>query len=278
MNVNRRKLWLVWRVMTAILLSASCYVGGHHVAQAQAGASVGIHPAETQLDVTETATLDVMVDPAGAGLYGAQFRLEFDPTSMQIIDAEAGTPGVQIELGPVLSTDLIETPGPDYVVALNLVDNTTGVVDFAVAKLNPAQPATDAGVLATVTFEGIADNVASISLSRVVLSDNFGQAIPASASGGTVTVRPLPTQTETDGDIDAVDAGVDDASSGSSFLPIDLPGTSIAGIILGLMLIGGAIIGGRVLKRKGVRHKRKRKKKTSRKKSRKTATNATDTA
>lgn len=79
-------------------------------------------------------------------LYGAQIQLKYDPAQLKVRDEDGRVEGVQIAPGPLLAFD-------DRFVAANNADNRTGLVDFAVALLNPAPPISGQGVLATVVFE-----------------------------------------------------------------------------------------------------------------------------
>ena len=113
------------------------------------------------------------------------------------MDADAVVDGVQIAVGPVLASDLVETAGPDFVVAQNLADLSQGLVTFAMAQLNPAPPSTGGGVLASVTFQALAPGQSDLSLIDVVLSDDAGRVIPSSAVGARISVSapttPVPT-------------------------------------------------------------------------------------
>jgi hypothetical protein len=48
--------------------------------------------------VSNTVTVDVMVGDIES-LYGAQVELTFDPTLVEVVDADGFTPGIQIEQG-----------------------------------------------------------------------------------------------------------------------------------------------------------------------------------
>ena len=109
--------------------------------------------------------------------------------------------GVQVEAGPLLAADLADTPGSDFLVARNRVDNSLGRVDFTITQTHPAPATSDGGILARVTFLAINPVQSDVSLADVILSNIEGTAILASPSGATVTVSPsifetLPPSTE----------------------------------------------------------------------------------
>ena len=78
---------------------------------------------------------------------GAQVYLDFDPSHLQVVDADAGAVGVQIQPGPVF-------PGTWSVIPLNNVDNATGRIGF-VGLWGLGEPTMISPfVLASVTFLG----------------------------------------------------------------------------------------------------------------------------
>ena len=91
-------------------------------------------------------------------------------------------------VGPLLSAELLETAGADYVVGQNQADNARGTIDFTIAQLNPAAPVDRGGVLASVTFQAVSGGHSDLSLANVLLSNREGELIPASASGGGIDV------------------------------------------------------------------------------------------
>jgi hypothetical protein len=145
----------------------------------------------------ERATVDVIVGRGAEDLYGAQFQLTFDLDVLQVVDGDAILEGVQVAVGPLLSSDLVETAGPDFVVAQNSAGQ--GTVAFAIVQLSPAQPADQGGVLASVTFQALAVGRSGLDLVDVVLSDRAGQEIPSNPLGGEISVlspqTPDPTVT-----------------------------------------------------------------------------------
>ena len=81
-------------------------------------------------------TVDVNLDPAGRGISGVQLRLEYDSTVFRVVGAE---PGDLLGEGPVEA-------------GLKL-DESTGFVDYAAARIGPTVPPTLPGLFATIRFE-----------------------------------------------------------------------------------------------------------------------------
>lgn len=158
-----------------------------------ADATVRIIPAATDVDVQQTAVLQVYVDDI-ANLSGAEFHISFDASRLEVIDADASKEGVQVNIGDFLVADFV---------AQNEVDNSAGRIDFGIAQMAPNTPVSGSGTLASITFRGIAAGSANVTLDSVLMSDANGAAIPVSTESGSITVQedgdetPTPTETTT---------------------------------------------------------------------------------
>jgi parallel beta-helix repeat protein len=140
--------------------------------------SLYISPANSTVGVSNTVTVDVMVGDI-ENLYGAQVALTFDPTLVEVVDADSSAPGTQIEKGSF--------PVPDYVI-VNLADNSAGTIDYAVS-LQGAKPGVNgSGVLARITFHGLSDGVSYVAFTGSILSDPQSVAIDHSTQDGQVEV------------------------------------------------------------------------------------------
>ena len=158
-----------------------------------ADAIVRIIPASTDVDVGQTAVLQVYVEDI-SNLSGAEFHIAFDASRLEVIDADASKDGVQVNIGDFLS--------PDFV-AKNEVDNAAGVIDFGIAQMAPSTPVSGNGTLASITFRGKTAGTANVTLSSVLMSDPNGSQIPVTTESGSITVEsegeetPTPTETTT---------------------------------------------------------------------------------
>jgi hypothetical protein len=106
------------------------------------------------------------------GLYGVEIHLQFDPETIQVLDAIPGTDGVQIKPGVL--------PMPDYVVQ-NEVNNALGTIDYAATQLPPTEPGQGSGLIAQITFRGIEPSTTLLRFERFLL---------ANTAGGTLAVQP----------------------------------------------------------------------------------------
>ncbi|MCB0172002.1 MAG: hypothetical protein KDI02_17895 [Anaerolineae bacterium] len=92
----------------------------------------------------ETLVLDVVAENV-TELYGAEFKLKFDPTIFSVQDVDPDRDGVQIEAGSFL-------PASQGFIVVNQADDAEGSVTYALTLLNPAPPVSGTGPLARVTF------------------------------------------------------------------------------------------------------------------------------
>ena len=118
--------------------------------QAAPNADALVHIAPAVVTTTNTAfsvPVDIRIEDVN-GLYGADARLTFDPALLAVQDADPGKAGIQIGLGPLLTSGT-------YFVVINAADNVSGTIRLALTQLNPTEPVTGSGVLARVTFKPV---------------------------------------------------------------------------------------------------------------------------
>jgi len=118
-------------------------------------------------------TVEVMAENV-TDLYGAEFKLKYDPAVLAVQDSQPDQEGVQVEAGTFLPAD------QGFVVA-NQADPAEGTVTFAVTLLNPAPPVSGSGPLARVTFEVLQDVPSTISVEKAKLVAIDLQTITAEA-------------------------------------------------------------------------------------------------
>lgn len=127
-------------------------------------ASVSIVPASLRVTAGSTATTALQVN-AVRDLYTVTLRLAFDPNIVQVMDADPGTPGVQIAASALLS-------GRDYVVTSNQADNVAGAVEFGAALRGAGPPISGSGPVASIVWQGQGAGQSAVTLqySRLVSS------------------------------------------------------------------------------------------------------------
>jgi len=168
------------------------------ISWADGGTTVSIAPASQEVLLEETATTDILVENV-TGLYGFEFEITFDPTLLEVVDVDPATTGIQIQPGDFLS--------PDWILD-NTVDNDNGTITFALCQLNPSQPQSGDGVLATITWRGKAEGASPIAFTYASLGAPGGVPIPASTQDGEIIVTSEAWPSGLFGDFDA-DCDVD---------------------------------------------------------------------
>jgi len=144
---------------------------------AQEGATVRLEPFPGQ-EGADAVTVAIHIENA-TRLYGAEVHLAFDPTRLEVQDADPDTEGVQIQAG--------DFPSPDFVVQ-NQADNARGTIDYAVTQLAPREAVDGSGVFATVTVKGKDKGTSSLTFVGAKLADPDGQEIPSQSVDGQVEI------------------------------------------------------------------------------------------
>ena len=164
-KVTLRRSMVFW---TILLIFAFTLLVVLLARPAQALPLLWLDPANAVGSVGDTVDVDIRLDDV-TDVYAVQLGLTFDDTILQVVGAEV-TPGT--------------CPEPLFV-ALNSADNVNGTIDYAVTQLAPAEPCTG-GVVATITFECIAEDTSPLNFSSSIISNSEGTAIPHGSQNGTV--------------------------------------------------------------------------------------------
>jgi hypothetical protein len=155
------------------------------LAASSADTVVRISPAIVTTTTDFTTSVNIVISDVNR-LYAADVRLTFDPALLAVQDANSSQSGVQIELGPMLTSG-------GYYLQSNAANNLSGTIVLVITQLNPALPVTGTGVLARVTFLSQQTAGASpIHFSSVGLADNLGGLISATAQDGSIVIQPAP--------------------------------------------------------------------------------------
>lgn len=156
--------------------------------EAAASATVGIDSQQPSVSGCGTTRVEIWVRDI-SDLYGADIRFTFDPSILQVADADPATPGTQI-------TPLAGFLKPEYIarkIACNVADPDdpncpeAGVVWYAATQLAPTEPVSGSGPIAAIDFLAVAPGVSAFDIfySKVVRRD--GAPIPASLANHQLT-------------------------------------------------------------------------------------------
>jgi hypothetical protein len=136
-------------------------------------------PATGTYAVGTVFEVEVLIEDV-AGLYGADISLAFDPARLAVVDADAGTSGVQIRPhGDFLTPDLV---------LHREADNAAGSAWYVVTQLKPSEPVTGTGVLFSFQAQALTAGMVTIEVDQYLLSDRDGGSLPAALAGAVYTV------------------------------------------------------------------------------------------
>jgi hypothetical protein len=154
-------------------------------------AAIAVLPPHSAFELGTSVSVQVVVSDV-VNLYGVAFTLSFDPTLVQVVDADLDEAGAQITLGDFLSPDIVPA---------HVVDNAAGIIDIAFAQKAPSLPVTGTGTIATIMFTGANPGLSLLTFDSVQLSDSDAIEILASAVDSKLLVvdpqQPIPTATLT---------------------------------------------------------------------------------
>jgi hypothetical protein len=140
---------------------------------------IHLNPAEAKVGEEQTTAVEVRVENV-EDLYGLDIRLSFDPSVVQVVDADPAADGVQVRAGDLLNVDFV---------IRNTVDNEEGTIWFALTQVNPSPEVSGSGVAFIVTFAGKSeDSSTSLSITYAKLAARTGEEIPASTEDGEISV------------------------------------------------------------------------------------------
>jgi hypothetical protein len=147
--------------------------------QITAQTTLVISPTTITTSIGAPVTVDIWIQDV-QDLYGAGFQLDFDAGVVNVQDANQYQDGVQIESGSWLEHQLE---------VVNTADNATGEVDFFITQSHPATAKDGSGILARITFVGMANGTSPLQLPRVQLVDDQENNISTTAQEGEVIVE-----------------------------------------------------------------------------------------
>jgi len=145
-----------------------------HVASA---AHISVEPECQIIPPGEHFTVDIYVDPEGNETYAAEYKLQFNNT---LVNATS-----QVN-GSFLSQDGVST-----LEIVNKINNTIGKIEYGETRQYVDYGVNTSGILATITFEALADGFCELGLYDVILStppDPDPETIPTNVTNGSVRI------------------------------------------------------------------------------------------
>jgi len=154
-----------------------------HAVQPQA--VLRVSPSTLEVKVGRQTTIDVEAAQV-SDVYGIEIHISFDPSVLEVVDADSSEEGVQIEPGTF--------PSPDFVVR-NAANNQAGTIDYAATQLPPSEPSDGDGVVARITFLAKRTATSEVRFDQFLLADYRGSGIQAVSQPGEIRVLDSSTRT-----------------------------------------------------------------------------------
>lgn len=195
MSIQLERLILLSSVLLIIgLVSAGLVPAGYPLPSVLAADTAGrLQPTSQTINVGAQTTVALYLENV-QDLYGYQTAIVFDPSLLEVIDADPSKAGIQVELGTFLQPDF----SPQ-----NNADNNVGAVVCVVSQLAPTSAVSGSGTLLTITFRGKAQGTSSVRFTELKLARVDGSEIAATRYDATITVgtgmptTPTPTSPST---------------------------------------------------------------------------------
>ena len=203
--------------LAALLLMGLCQIG------LAAESSVIVSPQTISASLGDAFTIDIVVDPAGSEVYGAQYELHFDKNVLKATSQNKGT--------------FLSHGGADTIEVMNNINNTIGRIGYGETRIGDPETvggASEGGVLASVTFEAIGAGTSDIRLDAK-LSDPSAQTIEVVVNGGTCSISGTVVAGETHTSVEPTSEQMPDKPENNW-----LPGFGAACLIIGL--IGASLL------------------------------------
>ena len=180
--------------LTAIVLALQATLAGMpagtQLAQVTPSATIVLSPSTTSVSINNTFSVNIIVNTGGQAAYGMDINhLHFNPSILQVVDADATSVGVQIAAGSLVPLTII-----------NSVDNTNGTIQFSQLS-TPGSTFNGSGTLATITFRAISTGTSNVTFDFALGSGTdtnvagLGGGLLSSVGSGSYTGTPAPDTT-----------------------------------------------------------------------------------
>jgi LysM repeat protein len=175
------------RIVVLLLTLALLAAGLPFSTALAANTTVTLTPGYQNIAIGASTTINFNVVNV-TNLYAYSVAIGFDPTVLEVLDADAGKPGVQVALGSWLQ--------PNYVVS-NTADNAAGTIIVGLTQFAPTPPVSGSGTLFTINFRGKAQGLSNVNFTEVRLANSDGMEIATTRQNAQITVGTVTQPTAT---------------------------------------------------------------------------------
>jgi hypothetical protein len=151
--------------------------------QAAAAAHLRVSPEEQQVQLGDVFTVTLELEDVAA-LFGADAELHFDPSVLEVVDADPVKPGVQVGWGS------FPDPTQGDVVWMDEADNEAGTLRYAIGLQSGMPAAEGSGTLCVITLRAKGGGTSELTIHSAALSDENADPIEVTTHDGSVSVPP----------------------------------------------------------------------------------------
>jgi len=178
------------KTIIVVSLIAGILIISSPASAAGADVLVKVVPASIDASVGDEFTIEIIVDPGGADVYGVQYDLVFDPSVLQVVNQSRG--------------DFLSQDGANTIEIVNKFNNTLGKLEYGETRMGAEGGVTAPGTLARITFRVVGDHGSNLKLEDVIVSNPEAQPLDISVENGVCLVGgktpgATPTATQTGG-------------------------------------------------------------------------------
>ena len=178
------------KTIIVVSLIAGILIISSPASAAGADVLVKVVPASIDASVGDEFTIEIIVDPGGADVYGVQYDLVFDPSVLQVVNQSRG--------------DFLSQDGANTIEIVNKFNNTLGKLEYGETRMGAEGGVTAPGTLARITFRVVGDHGSNLKLEDVIVSNPEAQPLDISVESGVCLVGgktpgATPTATQTGG-------------------------------------------------------------------------------
>ena len=140
--------------------------------------TIKVIPSSIDCNRGEEFSIEIVVDPDGTPVQGAQYYLIFDTASLEFVSQTAGN---------FLSRD-----GANTIEIVNRFNNESQRLEYGETRMGAETGVTAAGTLVHITFRATGDRGSYLELTDVIISDLQAKEIPVSVENGICLVDGKP--------------------------------------------------------------------------------------
>lgn len=183
----------------------------------QSSGLVKPQPEVFEVGMGQVERLAIVLENASE-VYGIDIRAKFDPSMVEIADADPQKDGVQMIAG--------NFPKPDFLVR-NQADNSAGSLMYVITQVNPSPPANGNGVVFYIEIRGKKMGETPFTIEFVDAADREGKTLTLDKQDGTIRIvkpkPPTPTITPTRGATDTPEPSIEEMTPPTAVPPTVTP-------------------------------------------------------